>query len=261
MTKATKNKWIANWWRLRKIDKEYYKKINRNNGVLIYTGERGAGKGVFSTHYLANEIEKNKKIRVLYSNIRLDWQKYFTEKYEPIFFYRFRHKWKKKRDKLVKMAERKTIYFDDFQDFLDIIWDPKQCRNAMFYVDECHDYMSSDESNIRHENYDIIKAFFKNIRKLGVLWIGTSQVFNSIYLGIRDQTSTIGVCTTWFGKITRVRYYAGNNYHIDENRNVDGKHIDTRFIVHYPAIRMLYDTRATVKARKHNVLRKLKARR
>lgn len=126
---------------------------------------------------------------------------------------------------------------DELTDWRQLIEYKNGHQGVIVQMDEMQNWFSSNQSkNFPPELLEVITQNRKNRRVL----LGTSQSFNRLAKPLREQTTEVRRCTTFFGCLTFV-------HRVEPELNAQGevenwKHKGFYWFVHTPEIRESYDT-------------------
>lgn len=195
---------------------KFKKEFNKNHpdwfipdGIVVFTGAQGQGKTLSAVRYVIRLLDEYPKA-VLCSNV-------------DILGY-----------------EDRTIIFDSVEKFKSI---DNGEFGVIYFIDEIQLLFNSLES----KNMDL--NLFTTIcqqRKKRKHIVGTSQVFNRISKGFREQFKYAVMCNRVFGCLQYNKTVRGEDVTIDENGKVQTDKVYRSFWFHSPALYNSFDTTATI---------------
>lgn len=179
------------------------------DGIIVFTGSQGEGKTLSAVRYVVSLMEEYPKAKLV-TNVQ------------------------------IKKFEDRQIWFDSVARFKDI---DNGEYGVIYLIDEIQLLFNSLES----KNLDL--NLFTTIcqqRKKRKHIVGTSQVFNRISKGFREQFKYAVMCTNVFGVLQYNKIVKGEDVTIDESGNVITDKVHRAWWFHSPALYDLYDTSATI---------------
>lgn len=140
----------------------------------------------------------------------------------------------------INKYEDRQIWFDGVGKF-------KEVDNGEFGVIYLIDEIQLLFNSLESKNLDL--NLFTTIcqqRKKRKHIVGTSQVFNRISKGFREQFKFAVMCTNVFGVLQYNKIVKGEDVTVDDSGNVVTDKVHRAFWFHSPDLYELYDTSATI---------------
>lgn len=179
------------------------------DGILVFTGSQGSGKTLSAVNYVYNLMQYYPK-RILCSNV------------------------------VIKGFADRQVFFDSIDKF-------KTLSNGEFGVIYLIDEIQLLFNSLESKNLDL--NLFTTIcqqRKQRKHIVGTSQVFNRISKGFREQFKYAVMCNNVFGFIQYNKVVKGEDVTVDESGNVKTDKVHRKFFIHSPKMYERYDTYRTI---------------
>lgn len=179
------------------------------DGIIVFTGSQGTGKTLSAVRYVVDLMEEYPKA-LLCTNVSIN---------------RF---------------EDRQVWFDSVAKFKDL---DNGEYGVIYLIDEIQLLFNSLES----KNLDL--NLFTTIcqqRKKRKHIVGTSQVFNRISKGFREQFKYAVMCNNVFGVLQWNKIVKGEDVIVDDSGNVKTDKVHRAWWFHSPALYELYDTTATI---------------
>lgn len=179
------------------------------DGIIVFTGSQGTGKTLSAVRYVVDLMEEYPKA-LLCTNVSIN---------------RF---------------EDRQVWFDSVAKFKDL---DNGEYGVIYLIDEIQLLFNSLES----KNLDL--NLFTTIcqqRKKRKHIVGTSQVFNRISKGFREQFKYAVMCNNVFGVLQWNKIVKGEDVTVDDSGNVKTDKVHRAWWFHSPALYELYDTTATI---------------
>lgn len=179
------------------------------DGIIVFTGSQGQGKTLSAVRYIDKLMQTYPKA-ILCSNV------------------------------LINGYEDRFIFFDGVKKFRDL---DNGEFGVIYFIDEIQLLFNSLES----KNMDL--NLFTTIcqqRKKRKHIVGTSQVFNRISKGFREQFKYAVMCNKLFGFLQWNKAVRGEYCQVDENGKVNVERVHHSIFFHSPALYEKYDTYATI---------------
>lgn len=182
----------------------------RPDGILVFSGGQGSGKTLSGVRYVCKLLDEYPKA-ILCSNV------------------------------LIEGYEDRFTFFDSVKCF-------KTVNNGeygvIYFIDEIQLLFNSLES----KNMDI--NLFTTIcqqRKQRKHIVGTSQVFNRISKGFREQFKYAVMCINVFGVLQYNKIAKGTDCNVDEGSGkITTERVHRQFFFHTPELYKKYDTNAVI---------------
>lgn len=181
------------------------------DGILVFTGSQGSGKTLSAVKYIINLMEHYPK-RILCSNV------------------------------LISGYDDRFIFFDGVDKFKSV---SNGEYGVIYFIDEIQLLFNSLES----KNLDL--NLFTTIcqqRKQRKHIVGTSQVFQRISKGFREQFKYAVMCNNFMnlGILQWNKVVRGDEVTIDDSGKVICSHTSLKIFFHSPALYERYDTYRTI---------------
>ena len=179
------------------------------DGIIVFTGSQGTGKTLSAVRYVIDLMDEYPKA-LLCTNVQIN-----------------------------KFQDRQ-IWFDSVAKFKEV---DNGEYGVIYLIDEIQLLFNSLES----KNLDL--NLFTTIcqqRKKRKHIVGTSQVFNRISKGFREQFKYAVMCTNVFGVLQYNKIVKGEDVTVDDSGNVVTDKVHRAWWFHSPALYELYDTTATI---------------
>ena len=179
------------------------------DGIIVFTGSQGTGKTLSAVRYVVDLMEEYPKC-LLCTNVQID-------RYED-----------------------RQVWFDSVAKFKEL---DNGEYGVIYLIDEIQLLFNSLES----KNLDL--NLFTTIcqqRKKRKHIVGTSQVFNRISKGFREQFKYAVMCTNVFGVLQWNKIVKGDDVTVDDSGNVVTDKFYRAWWFHSPDLYNLYDTTATI---------------
>lgn len=179
------------------------------DGIIVFTGSQGTGKTLSAVRYVIDLMEEYPKC-LLCTNVQIN------------------------------KFEDRQIWFDSVSKFKEL---DNGEYGVIYLIDEIQLLFNSLES----KNLDL--NLFTTIcqqRKKRKHIVGTSQVFNRISKGFREQFKYAVMCNNVFGLLQWNKIVKGEDVTVDDSGNVKTDKVHRAWWFHSPALYELYDTTATI---------------
>lgn len=179
------------------------------DGIIVFTGSQGTGKTLSAVRYVVDLMEEYPKA-ILCTNVQIN---------------KFEHR---------------QIWFDSVEKF-------KSVNNGEYGVIYLIDEIQLLFNSLESKNLDL--NLFTTIcqqRKKRKHIVGTSQVFNRISKGFREQFKYAVMCTNVFGVLQYNKIVRGEDVTVDDSGNVVTDKVSRAWWFHSPDLYNLYDTSATI---------------
>lgn len=179
------------------------------DGIIVFTGSQGQGKTLSAVRYVCKLMDEYPKA-ILCSNVD------------------------------IKGYEDRFVFFDSVSKFKSINNDE---YGVIYFIDEIQLLFNSLES--KQMDLNLFTTICQQRKKRKHI-VGTSQVFNRISKGFREQFKYAVMCNNVFGFLQYNKIVKGEDVTIDESGNVKTDHIHRAFFFHSPELYERYDTYATI---------------
>lgn len=179
------------------------------DGIIVFSGMQGQGKTLSAVRYVKRLCQEYPKL-IVCSNVE------------------------------IKGIDNKQVFFDGVKKF-------KEISNGEFGVVYLIDEIQLLFNSLESKQMDL--SLFTTIcqqRKQRKHIVGTSQVFNRISKGFREQFKYAVMCNNVLGVLQYNKVVRGEDVTIDENGKVQTDKIYRRFFFHSPALYESYDTYRTI---------------
>ena len=179
------------------------------DGIIVFTGSQGTGKTLSAVRYVVSLMEEYPKC-ILCTNVQIN------------------------------IFEDRQIWFDSVSKFKEL---DNGEYGVIYLIDEIQLLFNSLES----KNLDL--NLFTTIcqqRKKRKHIVGTSQVFNRISKGFREQFKYAVMCNNVFGVLQWNKIVKGEDVTVDDSGNVKTDKVHRAWWFHSPELYELYDTTATI---------------
>lgn len=185
------------------------------DGIVVFSGPQGAGKTLSAVRYV-DRLMRAYPNAILCSNV------------------------------LVTGYDDRFIFFDGVSKF-------KTVNNGEYGVIYLIDEIQLLFNSLESKNMDL--NLFTTIcqqRKQRKHIVGTSQVFNRISKGFREQFKYAVMCNKLFGCLQYNKAVRGEDCTVDEKGQVQTEKVYRSFFFHSPRLYDMYDTYATIDRTKFN---------
>lgn len=179
------------------------------DGIIVFSGPQGSGKTLSAVRYIDRLLQAYPKA-ILCSNV------------------------------IIKGYDDRFVFFDSVKKF-------KELDNGeygiIYFIDEIQLLFNSLES----KNMDL--SLFTTIcqqRKKRKHIVGTSQLFNRISKGFREQFKYAVMCNNLFGFVQYNKAVRGIDCTVDESGDVKTEKVHRSIFFHSPELYEMYDTYATI---------------
>lgn len=179
------------------------------DGIIVFTGAQGQGKTLSAVRYI-DRLMKSYSKALLCSNV-------YIQGYDDRF-----------------------IFFDSVKKFKEV---DNGEYGVIYFIDEIQLLFNSLES--KQMDLNLFTTICQQRKKRKHI-VGTSQVFNRISKGFREQFKYAVMCRKWFGFLQHNTAVRGEDVTIDENGQVSTEHVHRSFFFHSPRLYDMYDTYATI---------------
>lgn len=179
------------------------------DGIIVFTGSQGTGKTLSAVRYVVDLMEEYPKA-ILCTNVQIN------------------------------KFEDRQVWFDSVEKF-------KSVNNGEYGVIYLIDEIQLLFNSLESKNLDL--NLFTTIcqqRKKRKHIVGTSQVFNRISKGFREQFKYAVMCTNVFGVLQYNKIVKGEDVTVDDSGNVVTDKVSRAWWFHSPDLYNLYDTSATI---------------
>lgn len=179
------------------------------DGIIVFSGPQGSGKTLSAVLYVDNLMKAYPKC-ILCSNVKIDGY------------------------------EDRTVFFDSVSKFKSL---DNGEYGVIYLIDEIQLLFNSLES----KNLDL--NLFTTIcqqRKKRKHIVGTSQIFNRIAKGFREQFKYAVMCNNLFGVLQYNKFAKGIDCVVDDSGDVKTDHSKRTLFFHSPELYEKYDTNATI---------------
>lgn len=185
------------------------------DGIIVFTGSQGQGKTLSAVRYIDRLMACYPKAK-LCSNV-------FIKGYEDRF-----------------------IFFDCVKRLKDV---ENGEYGVIYFIDEIQLLFNSLES--RQMDLNLFTTICQQRKKRKHI-VGTSQVFNRISKGFREQFKYAVMCNKVFGFLQWNKIVRGEDCQVDEDGSVHTERVHHSFFFHSPALYEKYDTYAAIDRTKFN---------
>lgn len=199
-----------------------YRKKNKNKdfpyyGINAYMGEFGSGKTLSSVYFCTNVLKK----------------------YEKAIFI---------TNTIIKNIDNETYIFKSAEELTEILKEvltEKNKNGYVIFIDEMHVVLS----DLFSSSNPIFLAYLSQLRKLGIIIIGTCQLYNKCPKVVRDYLRLSGqiiFCKKLLNGITINRYVEMETCQENSNLKLDYKISKIDWFFHTIELYESYDTMAVV---------------
>lgn len=179
------------------------------DGILVFTGSQGSGKTLSAVRYIDRLMRAYPKA-ILCSNV------------------------------MIKGYDDRFVFFDGVGKFKTINNDE---YGVIYFIDEIQLLFNSLES--KQMDLNLFTTICQQ-RKQRKHIVGTSQVFNRISKGFREQFKYAVMCNKVFGFLQYNKIARGEDCLVDESGKVTTEKVMRSFYFHSPRLYDMYDTYATI---------------
>ena len=179
------------------------------DGILVFTGPQGSGKTLSAVRYIYRLMTEYPKA-ILCTNVEF------------------------------KAFEDRQVWFDSVKRFKDV---NNGEYGVIYFIDEIQLLFNSLES--KGMSLNLFTTICQQ-RKQRKHIVGTSQVFNRITKGFREQFKYGVQCQSILRLIQHNVTFRGEECTVEEDGKVKTRHSYHSFWFHSPALYELYDTTATI---------------
>lgn len=185
------------------------------DGIIVFTGFQGQGKTLSAVRYIDRLMRAYPKC-MLCSNV------------------------------IIHGYEDRFIFFDGVKKFREV---DNGEYGVIYFIDEIQLLFNSLES--KQMDLNLFTTICQQRKKRKHI-VGTSQVFNRISKGFREQFKYAVMCNKLFGVLQWNKAVRGEDCQIDENGKVQTEGVHHSIFFHSPALYEMYDTYATIDRTKFN---------
>ena len=185
------------------------------DGIIVFTGSQGQGKTLSAVRYI-DRLMSNYPKAMLCSNV------------------------------YIKGYEDRFVFFDGVRKFREV---DNGEYGVIYFIDEIQLLFNSLES--RQMDLNLFTTICQQRKKRKHI-VGTSQVFNRISKGFREQFKYAVMCNKVFGFLQWNKVVRGEDCQVDENGRVQTERVHHSIFFHSPALYEMYDTYAAIDRTKFN---------
>lgn len=185
------------------------------DGIIVFTGSQGQGKTLSAVRYIDRLMRCYPKA-MLCSNV-------FIKGYDDRF-----------------------VFFDGVRKFKEV---DNGEYGVIYFIDEIQLLFNSLES--RQMDLNLFTTICQQRKKRKHI-VGTSQVFNRISKGFREQFKYAVMCNKVFGFLQWNKVVRGEDCQVDENGKVQVDKVYHSIFFHSPELYDMYDTYAAIDRTKFN---------
>lgn len=179
------------------------------DGIIVFTGSQGTGKTLSAVRYVVTLMEEYPKV-LLCTNVQIN------------------------------QFEDRQVWFDSVSKFKEL---DNGEYGVIYLIDEIQLLFNSLES--KKLDLNLFTTICQQRKKRKHI-VGTSQVFNRISKGFREQFKYAVMCNNVFGVLQWNKIVKGEDVTVDDSGNVKTDKVHRSWWFHSPALYELYDTTATI---------------
>ena len=179
------------------------------DGIIVFTGSQGTGKTLSAVRYICRLMDSYPKA-ILCSNV------------------------------LISGYDDRFVFFDGVKKFKEL---DNGEYGVIYFIDEIQLLFNSLES--KQMDLNLFTTICQQRKKRKHI-VGTSQVFNRISKGFREQFKYAVMCNKLFGVLQYNKAVKGEDCVVDDSGKVSTSKVHRAFFFHSPALYERYDTYATI---------------